>query len=399
MRGRNVWVTAATLLFCIAWVHAAAPSPAAAVVPSPTSASTDADKEALIEAMKSSGFALSLTTYFMLGLGVLVNVDVTPLLWHAQWITFAPFLEGYAGNNTIIWEEVAPPKGNNPNGVVFRYEEWSSHFYPLALNISWLDMQDSIAVEFDACSNEDMDSSAAEATPSSSNSTSGSRRLLEKHPPRRLENVESCSFQDMRNIKRATTFVNVCFSYLIFGVLAFVLQIGSHFIFGKKWITYLGGTHWIKERDDLDKASVWTFFYIPFQGPRIVFAYFYYVAFQPMAFGCMLAMSTGSIKFILSGSGVFVVCIVVPLIFQFVWVKKHVMGKDLSTLDPLIHKCVYKQDWKGWRDVEDRQTTLSWRKSKTTAGFGILFKDYSPKWKGWYSNIEWCFVFFHSMFF
>ena len=207
--------------------------------PATTPSSTDdaaEEPKALLVAMKTSGPALAVSTYVFIAIGLLTNVDVTPLVWHAQWVTFAPFLEGYAGNNTIIWADVAPPKGNNPNGVPFVFEEWGSNFWPLALNISWIDMTDSIAADFittDAttCVFED-----------AADDTSG----------RRLVNIETCSFKDRRNIKRATTFVNVCFSYLIVGLLFAALQLGLHFGYTKKvWDAYIGGTHWIKERDDL----------------------------------------------------------------------------------------------------------------------------------------------------
>jgi hypothetical protein len=185
--------------------------------------SSGKEEKALLVHMKNSGPAFATSTWIFLIMGVLANVDVTPLLWHAQWVTFAPFLEGYAGNNTLIWDAVQPPKGNNPDGVEFRFEEFTSHLWPFALNITWIDMRDTIALDFDTCVLE-------EDSTSTSNSTGR----------RRLANVEKCSFKDMRNIKRAHTFVNVLFSYLIVGIIAIVIQAGLEFGFvKKKWEVYI----------------------------------------------------------------------------------------------------------------------------------------------------------------
>ena len=85
----------------------------------------------------------------------------------------------------------------------------------------------------------------------------------------RLINLKISSYNDQRFIKTTTAFVAVCFSYLLVRLLfaAFVavccsyllvrllfaaLQLGLHFGYTKNIRdAYIGGTHWIKERDDL----------------------------------------------------------------------------------------------------------------------------------------------------
>ena len=195
--------------------------------PATTPSSTDdaaEEPKALLVAMKTSGPALAVSTYVFIAIGLLTNVDVTPLVWHAQWVTFAPFLEGYAGNNTIIWADVAPP---NPNGVPFVFEEWGSNFWPRTLNIA----ADFITTNDTTCVFED-----------SANDTS-SRRLI---------NLKISSYNDQRFIKTTTAFVAVCCSYLLVRLLFAAVQLGLHFGYTKNIRdAYIGGTHWIKERDDL----------------------------------------------------------------------------------------------------------------------------------------------------
>ena len=140
---RRYWI-----LLCVAVVLISAAS-ASNITTTPSSAA-GGDKALLVVA-KNSGAGFGIATYIFLAIGALTNVDVTPLIWHAQWVTFAPFIEGYAGNNTIIWAEVAPPKGNNPNGMVFRFEEWGSNYWPLALNISWIDFHETLTIDFNSC--------------------------------------------------------------------------------------------------------------------------------------------------------------------------------------------------------------------------------------------------------
>jgi hypothetical protein len=360
------------------WANAAnAPSPKEGSSSSSSPTPSGSAESPLLEVMKTSGSSFAVSTWFFLTLGVLTNVDVAPLLWHAQWVTFVPFLEGYAGNSTIIWDEVTPPKGNNPDGKVFYLEGWGSHLWPLALNISWVDMTDTIASDFDTCIIEDELVTTTTASSTSSSAASGRRRLI---------NIEQCSFKDKRNIQRATTFVNVSFSYLIVGIIVIAVQAACHFGLKKQWDTYIGGTHWIQQRDDLDRAKPWTFFHIPLTGPRILFAFVYYVAWQPMIFACMLAISTYHGKYVAVGLIMFVLTILIPFFYQMSWVKKYVVGADTSTLDHTIHKVMYVSDWKGWRDIQDRGMNHTWRKSKIVAGYGILFKDYWSKWKGWLST-------------
>ena len=134
-----------------------------------------------------------------------------------------------------------------------------------------------------------------------------------------------------------------------------------------------------------DQTKPWTFVHVPLTGPRIFFDFVYYVAWQPVIFRCMLAISTSHGKWVAVGLIMFILTIVVPFFYQTSWVKKHVMGSDASTLEIGQHKCTYVKDWKGWRDIQDRGTQHTWRKSKVVAGYGILFKDYYAKWKGWLS--------------
>ena len=326
---------------------------------SSTTPSSAKEEKALLVFMKNSGPGFAVSTWVFLIMGVLANVDVTPLLWHAQWVTFAPFFEGYAGNNTIIWDEVQPPKGNNPDGVAFRFEEFGSYLWPLALNVTWVDMRDTIALDFDTCILEEVDATTTTPTassPSPSAETTGRRLLSTEH--RRLVNVESCSFKDMRNIKRAQTFVNVLFSYLIIGIIAIVIQAGLQFGFvKKKWDAYMEGNHWIKERGDLDKAKPYTFFWIPLTGPRVFFGFVYYVAWQPVAFACFLAISTGSGKWITLGIIFFIFLILIPFGYQKNWVGKYVLGENRENFDPNIQKVLYVSNWKGWRDIVVRLRT------------------------------------------
>jgi hypothetical protein len=102
-----------------------------------------------------------------------------------------------------------------------------------------------------------------------------------------------------------------------------------------------------------------------------------------MVFGCMLAISTGNGKFSAIAVCMFILCIVVPLLYQSTWVSKHVVGQNASLTNPEVHTSTYVKAWQGWRDIEDRNNQLSWRKSIATAGNGVLFHDYYPKWKGW----------------
>jgi hypothetical protein len=390
------------LLLFVVLLHSFSEASASNITTTPSSAA-GGDKALLVVA-KNSGAGFGIATYIFLAIGVFANVDVTPLIWHAQWLTFAPFLEGYAGNNTLIWADVAPPKGNNPNGMVFRYEEWGSNYWPLALNISWVDFQETLAIDFNSCAPADDSSTTtntsgtrlrqlnnqetnqqtnAESSDTGSFKTSLSRFSLPHHRYRHLANVETCSFKDKRNIKRVTTFINVCFSYLIYGAIAVAMQLLCHFGFQKKWNVYLGGTHWIKTMEDLQKVKPWTFAYIPFKGPKIIMIFIFHVAFQPMVFGCMLAISTGNGKFSAIAVCMFILCIVVPLLYQSTWVSKHVVGQNASLTNPEVHTSTYVKAWQGWRDIEDRNNQLSWRKSIATAGNGVLFHDYYPKWKGW----------------
>ena len=57
---------------------------------------------------------------------------------------------------------------------------------------------------------------------------------------RRLVNIETSSLNDQRNI------------YLLVRLFFAALQLGLHFGYTKNIRdAYIGGTHWIKERDDL----------------------------------------------------------------------------------------------------------------------------------------------------
>ena len=85
----------------------------------------------------------------------------------------------------------------------------------------------------------------------------------------RLINLKISSYNDQRFIKTTTafvavccsylfvrllfaTFVAVCCSYLLVRLLFAALQLGLHFGYTKNIRdAYIGGTHWIKERDDL----------------------------------------------------------------------------------------------------------------------------------------------------
>jgi hypothetical protein len=381
--------------------------------PSPTSSSSSSsltpssakEDKALLTAMKNSGPGFGITTYIFLAFGILGGVDVTPLIWHCQWVTFAPFLEGYAGNNTIIWTKVAPPKGNNPDGVVFRYEEWGSNFWPIALNITWINMEKTVALDFDSCTAEEK---AALAGNSSTNVTASTKRRLRNNDGdtdanninyywesayddynyndhgRRLPNIETCELKDTKNIKRVTTFINVCFSYLIFGIIAIIIQLVAHFLSKKKWDEYLGGRHWITKYEDLENVKPWTFIHIPFTSPRMLLTFVLYIGFQPMVFGCMMAISTGNTKYVIIGLIMFLLLVAIPLVFQYSWVNKYVIGvEDATLIDENVHKVSYQLSWKRWRDMDGRTSFFSWRKSITTAGWGVLFNDYAPKWKLW----------------
>ena len=153
------------------------------------------EEKALLVGLKNSGPGVAAATYVFLGLAVVANVDPAPLIWHAQWVTFGPWLEGYAGNTSIIWSSTTPPTGTNPDGVEFVYERWTSSFWPLALNFSWTEsfgLVESLAADFSSCSVKDYSFNVSVASASNaSNTTSGGggRRL-------NVPLVESCSFKD-----------------------------------------------------------------------------------------------------------------------------------------------------------------------------------------------------------
>ena len=117
------------------------------------------------------------------------------------------------------------------------------------------------------------------------------------------------------------------------------------------------GNHWIKERGDLDKAKPYTFFWIPLTGPRVFFGFVYYVAWQPVAFACFLAISTGSGKWITLGIIFFIFLILIPFGYQKNWVGKYVLGENRENFDPNIQKVLYVSNWKGWRDIVVRLRT------------------------------------------
>jgi hypothetical protein len=160
------------------------------------------DELPLLTALKNSGPGLAASTYVFLGLAVLTNVDPAPLIWHAQWVTFGPWLEGYAGNSSIVWTSTTPPTGGNPDGVEFHYERWSSNFWPLALNFTWTEnmgLVDDLATQFASCTVVDFtfDLNVTEdATRNTSNSTAGSGGRLLRRRRLNVPNIESCSFKD-----------------------------------------------------------------------------------------------------------------------------------------------------------------------------------------------------------
>ena len=184
-----------------------------------------------------------------------------------------------------------------------------------------------------------------------------------------------------RHVKRAATFINVSITYVVGICVAALIQGIAWFASKGRWESYLTGSFWIQELDDLDKTNPCTFFHVALRAPRLFIAYFTYISWQPLVFASANAIATGSSTFVALGLVTLVLFVLVPLGTIHHLTTKHVRGKADQRQDE-NHKVVYVKLYRGWRDIENKSYN-SWRKSTYVAGYGLLFQSYKGKWRSW----------------
>ena len=102
-----------------------------------------------------------------------------------------------------------------------------------------------------------------------------------------------------------------------------------------------------------------------------------------MVFASCNAIATGTsgvTTFVAPGVISLIIFVLVPLAA----IKRFIDKKTVKYGDHSLpgQEAVYVKEMRGWRDVNEG-TSSSWRKSRFTAGYGLLFGSYKSKWRSW----------------